>query len=612
MSEMLTQAAYMRRYNETHREQFNPDYFTRSNQDIMNCMKKIVLSCERDKYFTVKVLDMKEIYSYEEIINLLRDHEEKRKKKNSKEENPYDFININESDVMMLAVKYFIRHNGTEVQKIDGVDTLVKDPWEIIDVLIVLPRYTRKYYFKLNGNYYSDIFQIVDGSTYNNMNNGAKTKKAPNNTFKSIFTPIKMYRMYKDIVDIEGKVIRHLYYTSIINIVFNTHHNTMLYLFANFGFYGVMEFLDIHCVDITTDPVEDENIFCFEKNGIYISYPKICQQDAMVTAVAVTLYDAITADTKFTDLFDIHFWITLLGKCYNNTSIDKGLFILDALDGTYDIVTHDDLHLPEEDKMDIYCILRWMMREFSNIRKKNNVDVTTKRYRVAEPIVTTYAKKLIVALSRVADSGKKVTLMSVKRAIYTNPMYVINQITTMSNLIAYRDMVNDNDATTALKYTYKGISGLGDSGAAIQGTYRYVDPSHAGILDLDSSTTSDPGMSGTICPLSKTYGGNSFSEYEEPNQWREKYKPLQDTYFSTIANDKVVPAVHFEKEPTLDLTARRKEVVKESIDIERVIIPVHNVDPTIDYSTRGFRLKELEAEEKKVKSMFILKEDEEE
>ena len=609
---MLTQAAYMRRYNETHREQFNPDYFTRSNQDIMNCMKKIVLSCERDKYFTVKVLDMKEIYSYEEIINLLRDHEEKRKKKNSKEENPYDFININESDVMMLAVKYFIRHNGTEVQKIDGVDTLVKDPWEIIDVLIVLPRYTRKYYFKLNGNYYSDIFQIVDGSTYNNMNNGAKTKKAPNNTFKSIFTPIKMYRMYKDIVDIEGKVIRHLYYTSIINIVFNTHHNTMLYLFANFGFYGVMEFLDIHCVDITTDPVEDENIFCFEKNGIYISYPKICQQDAMVTAVAVTLYDAITADTKFTDLFDIHFWITLLGKCYNNTSIDKGLFILDALDGTYDIVTHDDLHLPEEDKMDIYCILRWMMREFSNIRKKNNVDVTTKRYRVAEPIVTTYAKKLIVALSRVADSGKKVTLMSVKRAIYTNPMYVINQITTMSNLIAYRDMVNDNDATTALKYTYKGISGLGDSGAAIQGTYRYVDPSHAGILDLDSSTTSDPGMSGTICPLSKTYGGNSFSEYEEPNQWREKYKPLQDTYFSTIANDKVVPAVHFEKEPTLDLTARRKEVVKESIDIERVIIPVHNVDPTIDYSTRGFRLKELEAEEKKVKSMFILKEDEEE
>ena len=177
MSELITQAQYMRKYNETHREQFNMDYFTRSNQDIMNCMKKIILSCERDKYFTLKVLDMSEIYSYEEIINLLRDHEEKRRKRNSKEENPYDFININDSDIMLLQVKYFIRHNGLEIQKVDDVDTLVKDPWEILDVLIVLPRYTKKYYFRLNGNYYSDIFQIVDGSTYNNSNNGAKNKK---------------------------------------------------------------------------------------------------------------------------------------------------------------------------------------------------------------------------------------------------------------------------------------------------------------------------------------------------------------------------------------------------------------------------------------------------
>jgi hypothetical protein len=119
-------------------------------------------------------------------------------------------------------------------------------------------------------------------------------------------------------------------------------------------------------------------------------------------------------------------------------------------------------------------------------------------------------------------------------------------------------------------------------------------------------------MSGTICPLSKTYGGNSFSEYEEPNQWREKFKPLQDTYFESIANEKVRPAVHFEKEPVLDLTARRKEVIKESIDIEKVVIPIHNVDPSIEYSARSSRLKELEEEEKKIKSMFELRSDDEE
>ena len=106
----MTQAQFMRKYNETHREEFNPAFFERSNQDIMNCMKKVILSCERDKYFTLKVLDMKEIYSYEEIINLLKDHDDKRRKKNSKAENPYDYININNSDIMLLKVKFLIRH----------------------------------------------------------------------------------------------------------------------------------------------------------------------------------------------------------------------------------------------------------------------------------------------------------------------------------------------------------------------------------------------------------------------------------------------------------------------------------------------------------------------
>ena len=247
MNNYITQAQFMRRYNETHREEFNPVYFQRENQDIIDCMKKVILSCERDKYFTLKVLDIKEIYSYEEIINLLKDHDDKRRRKNSKVENPYDYIAIKDSDIMLLQVRYFIRHNGTEIQKIDDVDTVVHDPWEILEVLIVLPRFTKKYYFKLSGNYYTDVFQIVDGSTYNNSSNGAKSKKAPCNTFKTMFTPIKMFRLYKDILDYNsGTMVRHVAYTSIINIVFNTHLNAMYYLLANFGPYsGHIEYLNI-------------------------------------------------------------------------------------------------------------------------------------------------------------------------------------------------------------------------------------------------------------------------------------------------------------------------------------------------------------------------------
>lgn len=608
----ITQAQFLRQYNETHREEFNPEFFKRDNDEIISCMKKVIMSCERDKYFTLKVLDIKEIYSYEEIINILKDHNDKHKKKSSKEENPYDYINIKESDIMLLQVKYFIRHNGTEIQKINDKDMVVKDPWEIMDVLIALPRFTKKYYFRLNGNYYSDIFQIVDGSTYNNSTNGSKSKKTPCNTFKTIFTPIRMFRHQRDMVDVNTKtVIHNTAYTCIVPIVYNTCLHTLLYLFANYGWYGCRDFLGIYCVEISDQPIKDPNWYCFEKHGIYISYPIECYNDPMVQTMAACIYDSIDNDTELWMLYDIRYWLKRLGKCFKNETIDKGLAILDSLDGTFDIITQETLHLPEEEKKDIYYILRWMMREFNAIRNKNNVDVTLKRYRIGEPIASVYAAKMIKGLSRVSDLGKKVTLNSVHRAIYTSPLFVINGIITMSNLIAYRDMVTDNDATLALKYTYKGVSGLGDSGTSIQKIYRYVDPSHVGILDLDSSTTSDPGMSGTICPMAKVYPGNCFSEYEEPNSWNEDFKYLQDEYLKDKVKGASKP-ISFTKElPSIDITKSRKDVISESLNIDRVRVPIRNIDPSIDYSSAGSIINQSKDPTKKeeIQSMFTIKAD---
>src|SRR5574344_152063 len=380
MDEMLDQSHWMRLYNETQRDPFNPIFFQRSNQEIMDCVKKVIKSCERDKYFTLKVIEMTEVYDYEEIFNLLKEHES-HKKKSSNYENPYDYIDIKDSDIMLLKVKYYIRHNGCETQKIDGEDKIVWNPWEILDVLIALPRFTHKYYFRVQGNYYNDIFQIVDRSTYNNTALGGKTKKVPQVSFKTMFTPIRIFRMYKDLTDYNMKtVIRNNYYTSII---FNNHVVCMYYLLACFGLQGTMQFLDIRCIQITNKPNTDsKNWFCFEKNEIYVSYPKEWAKDGMVQSLAVAILDGINKDTRLDDLFDIRYWIINLGKSFANASIDKGLFILDSIDGTYDIISREELHLPEDMKANIYQILRWLMREFNYLRKKNNVDVTIKRLRI--------------------------------------------------------------------------------------------------------------------------------------------------------------------------------------------------------------------------------------
>ena len=81
----ITQAEFMRRFNESHREDFEPRLFERNNEELVEAIRKVLKSCERDRYFTLKVLDFQAIYDYEEIYNTLRAHQEKRRRKNNKD-----------------------------------------------------------------------------------------------------------------------------------------------------------------------------------------------------------------------------------------------------------------------------------------------------------------------------------------------------------------------------------------------------------------------------------------------------------------------------------------------------------------------------------------------
>lgn len=597
---IINQSQFMRQFNETHREEFEPELFKRDNMDLVRSLEQLVRSCERDKYFTLKLLSFNVIWDYEDIYNTLRAHEEKRRRKNSKIENSYDFINIKDTDMMLVKIEWLVRHNGIERQEIDGKTIEVVNPEEVLEVLVALPRFTKGYYFKLSGSYYTTTFQIVDGSTYNNST--ASQSKVDTVTMKTMFMPIRIFRSFREIVDVRTKTpIKVIEYNSII---FNNVVNAMFYLLAHFGLYGLAQFLEIDCVSITSEPIIDENFICFEKRGIYISCPKVCFQDPMVQAMMSTIYMGINKDAQINDLFDIRYWLKNLGASFKNASIDKGLFVLDSVDGIYDNITKNDLHLPDEDKENIYTIIRWLLREFSNLRVKENVDVRTKRIRIADYVTAVYAAKLSKGIYRISDMGARVTLKKVIQAIYTQPLYVLNNISTMSNLVAYRDMVNDNDATVALKYTYKGISGLGEDGASVQPIYRYVDPSHIGILDLDASSGSDPGMSGMICPMTKIYD-HSFSEYEEPNTWRESYTPLVEEY--KLGKDQ---PIDFEKElEKFNFNKLRDQIVQEELELNKIICPVENIyDPNILYTCSS---AQIEKQVEQPKSLFTIRKDEE-
>ena len=602
------QAGFMRKFNETHREQFNPKLFERNNKDIVDAIYNVLKSCEKDRYFTLKLIDFQVIEDYEKIFDKLREHEESRKRKSDKTENQYNFINIKDTDMMLIVINWFIRHNGSERQEINNQTITVDNPHEVMEVLIAVPRFVRDYYFRLNGNYYTATFQIVDGSTYNNST--ASQSKVDTVSLKTTFSPVRIFRSFNTLIDtISGEPVKVLEYNSII---FNITANSMFYILAAYGMYGAQMFLDLRYINISNKPEIAEDFVCFEKNGIYISCPKILFQDSMVQSFIATIYNAIMKDTTANDLFDQRYWLKVLGSAFKNSTVDKGLFVLDSIDGVYDMTTENDLHLPLEYKETIYAAIRWVLREFGLLRVKENVDVRTKRIRIADYIAQAYGTRLNQGLYGLSDLGKRVTLKRIKQRIYTQPTFLLNQISGLNNLVEYRDLVNDMDAAVALKYTYKGISGLGEDGASIQPIYKYIDPSHVGILDLDASSNSDPGMSGMICPMTSIYE-HSFSQYSEPDTWPSNYKALEKEYLKT--QKEVIDAIEFTQEPEpFPYKTFRNQIVEEELEYNRVICPIESLDGSVDYSMNAEDLKqhsqnsnELQAP---VTSLFVIREDE--
>ena len=216
------------------------------------------------------------------------------------------------------------------------------------------------------------------------------------------------------------------------------------------------------------------------------------------------------------------------------------------------------------------------MREFNALRLKDNLDINYKRIRFAEYIASLYAFKIVKGIYRVSDMNKKASIASIKKAIRTDPSYLLNAIST-SRMVSYRNMVSDMDAMQALKFTYKGIAGLGEgSNNSIPEIYRSIYPSHIGKVDLDSSSDGNPGITGTICPYAPIYEGGFFEDYQEPNTWDKEFFEAMESYKKTI---NIRDAMVFDSKLTGKDYSDQIAVANEVIaTMQSIIKPVINAD----------------------------------
>lgn len=556
----MKQAELISKFNDTHREKFNPYFFERNEQAIIQKILNVILSSQRDKTFTIKVKHWEVVEDYATIIKYLREYEESSPTKKRKKDNKYDFISMKDSDICLLIVDYYLK---------------IKDEEDTIRVYIMIPKIVDKYYMRLNGNLYSTIYQLVDASTYNNRTSSNK-KKNQVVTFKSIFMPIIISSRNSTLTTINKETIKCTIYNATI---FNKTVSVFKYLLASKGLAGTMEFFgisNIYFFDRIPEEYNNDDYYIFNQRKIFIVVPKVLMENDIIQSFILTVFHSIGKSATTRDLLTQNFWYEALSREFiANAFIDKAISVLDSLEHIYDISTREDLHLPDEDKEDIYCILRWMITNFNKLYMKDNLDVAIKRIRFEDYIAAIYAAKLSPGIYRISDIGAKADIKTLKRAVNIKPSYLLTSIT-KQKFINYRNMVNDMDSIIAIKYTYKGISGIGERTNQVSQIYRNVDISHIGRLDPDTSSNSDPGLTGSLCPLTKLYD-NSFEEFEEPNEWKDRVKDLYNGLKSQLGLKEV--AIAKRELLSEDIDQNKLEEIEDNIAMaRRLISPVVTIE----------------------------------
>lgn len=574
---ITNQAEWIHKFNDETREHFNEDLFKRDNYELIDALKDVIYSCQRDKYFTIKVTNFTVVEDYEEIYNILYDYEQAKIDKNKnnvgKVDNPQKFINIKDTDMMILIVDYFISVNDPQNYKEDT-----------LRVIIEVPRIVDKYYFRINGNYFSAIYQIVDGSTYNNTSSNSKKQSV---TFKTVFMPVRIYRNIEEANDSNGE---HLKYTAYSSNIFKKNLPAVEYMFAKFGFYEALEFLGLTGVIILTDKEFigldiDDRYFFNIGDRMYLYVPKmIFEQDLIVQCTTMAIVNNLNNSfiqknikaNSYHDVMSSDYWLKSLALRFGSKpTVEKGSSILDSLESILDIDTKKSIRLLPEDKEDIYCILRWLIRDFPSLRLKDNADISIKKIKRANYLASIYATKVSTGIYRASDNQKKITVEDIKRFIRVEPDFLINKIV-KDKLVPFRNTVNDNDAFTALKFSFKGRSGLGESvNSTIPDSYRHLHPSALTNIDPDTSSASDPGLTGIICPMAKIYN-NSFApeDYVEASDWEEQFEALKEMYFGLKARKQIIV---FENElGDIFETASKETDNKSKMDILEYCIEQNN------------------------------------
>jgi hypothetical protein len=419
------------------------------------------------------------------------------KKKDSKtgkfENIPY--VNVNSTFSRMAVFHFNVRYVDPRIGTVSVSN---------IDMPIYIPQFYDDYHYYIRGNKYSAPYQLTDAITYLGRNDSV--------ILKTLTRAIKLSREVKIIKDTHGIEYRsHAFYLHMANkkIPF------VLYYFAYYGFFRTLRYFGVEKMvhifaECPLDP--DDDIIYFKYGKVYLGVARFAF-NAMyeLRQLVFTFLQLQRRNLDIEYIRNAYYWRMILGSFVSaNKPYEQGAKLIMTFHNCLDTRTTENIRNivggpPRETS---FTILRWMFKNYSTLSNKN-MSLQNKRLRYTEYIVSPLIRDIQNKLYRFLKTNPN--MMDKKRLLdifKPSPSIIVHAIIGKTknknqalSIAKYSNQVNDMAIFTALKYTRAGPgTAIEKIGKRAGVSYRLMDTTYAGNVDLITTSAGSVGISGVLTP----------------------------------------------------------------------------------------------------------------
>ena len=268
---------------------------------------------------------------------------------------------------------------------------------------LVLPIIDEDGYMTIKGKKCYLIYQMVDKMLYPSFSAV---------TIKSLM-PICVKTAKDDFTDMDGNTYTIPTYTIQI---FKTAINVLL-LYSNLtitktlNFMEVERFIHIERKGESPPPCKDEIIRfdCGKKSDIIVAVKKRAfDKEIYIRSIVGCLINLfVETKIKYDQIDDWEEWMIIVGGKH---TIRRGLYQHIFFNRLLDEVTRKELRINDQDKQNIYYLLRWIIQNYHALWSKDNLSMINKRLRCNEYLGSYFTAEVSKRINRIVSLGDKATI----------------------------------------------------------------------------------------------------------------------------------------------------------------------------------------------------------